>query len=72
MQPIMRSAKQANVPSVGRAEPCKGLDVIELEKCSDIAAPTLRRNERASSLVAMVSFSPHCHGHVARTFTDRH
>ncbi|HKO52481.1 MAG TPA: hypothetical protein VJV79_32460 [Polyangiaceae bacterium] len=62
MQQIVRPTQQANVPNIGRAEPCKGLDVIELEKCLAITAPTVRRNERASSLVAMVSFSPHCHG----------
>ncbi|HKO48234.1 MAG TPA: hypothetical protein VJV79_10950, partial [Polyangiaceae bacterium] len=61
MQQIVRSTNQANVPSVGRSEPCKGLDVVELEKCPASAAPPLRRNERTLTLVARVSFSPNSH-----------
>jgi len=54
-------AQQADVPSVGRAEPREGFDVIELEKRAFVAAPTVCCNERALTAISAVSFSPHRH-----------
>jgi len=71
VQKVVRLAQQAEIRSVGCAEPCKGLDVVELEKRPGIAASPVRRDERALTTISTVGFSPHRRGQIAPTFPGR-
>jgi hypothetical protein len=72
VQQIMRTAKQADVPRVGCAKPCKRLDVIEFEQRLSLTAPAFCRNIRTLTAVSTVSISTHRYWQVPVAFANRH